>query len=78
MRYDIVDKDVRYKRDECPPTCSSVTGTFWGSVCRCGCEPEAPVVPAPPSPRCCSVRVTSNNLRRYRISNGSGAVTVCC
>ncbi len=78
MRFEIVNEDVRYLRDYCPITASSVTGTGPGAVCRCECEPPPPIPPVQPKPQCCAIKVKVGSLVRYRPNNGSANLKVCC
>ena len=74
----IVNEDVRYLRNDCPPTVESVTVTGWGSVCRCDCPtPPPPTPPKPPPPKHCVTRVVVNNLTRYQARTGGTHIRVC-
>ena len=77
MKYEIVNEDVRYLRNECPISCFSVTGTGPGE-CKCCPDPEPPPPPAPPPPRCCATRVVVRNSGTYLVSSNGSVMKVCC
>lgn len=75
--HETVNKDVRYLRNWCPQTCSSVSGVGWGE-CFC-CEPEEPIIPPPEPPlQCCVTRVIVRNSGRYVVSSNGSVQKVCC
>ncbi len=76
-KHEVVNQDVRYLRNECPPTVASVSGTGFGMVCRCGCEPTPPVTPKTPAKIGCVTRIVVNNLRRYRAMTPGTHIRVC-
>ncbi len=76
--YQIINKDVRQIRDNCPETCSHTTGTGLGSVCRCPCpKPEPPPPPEVPK-QCCVTRIITRNSGRYAIRDNGTIQKVCC
>jgi hypothetical protein len=78
IKCEIVNEDVRYLRDHCPPTATSVSGTGPGSVCRCDCPPPTPPEPPkPPPPKHCVKRVVVNNLTRYTARTNNTHIRVC-
>lgn len=77
MRYEIVDGDLRYLRNICPMTISTVTGCGPGAVCRCECEPEPekpPIVKIRPT---CKTNVSVKAFTRYRAPSSANNLRVC-
>jgi hypothetical protein len=93
MRYIIgPDGEILEVRNTCPISCSSVTGTGSGSVCRC-CENiefnkcsyftggmDCPVPDVPPpvvAPIVCTTRIITRGSGSYMVSSNGSVQRVC-
>lgn len=76
MHEQIVNKDVRYLRENCPISCSSVTGTGPGE-CKCCPGPEPKPTPPPVKQDCCVHRYVVRRSGTYQIGADGSVQRVC-